>query len=131
MWASNTIYPGERRKLLPSQYSPIADLVFSSTQAIRGEQLDSSCDLQSAVYTAYVLAGNVLPWKAAADSGDVHAVLQARQSAAANPAILVTMLPGLAAWPLDLQQLAYAAMRGEECAAIIARQIVASQPGVS
>lgn len=126
VWACKTVYPGEQRKLLPSQYSPVSDPEYGSLEAIQGEELNNSCDLQSAVYTTYALAGNVLPWKAVADAGDVQAVIKTRLSAAADPA----MMPGLTAWPQDVQQLAHAAMRGEQHAATIARQIAANQQSV-
>ena len=92
-----------------SCYSSIRDPFFSSLEALQGSSLTSSSDIQSVVYTAVVLSGHELPWAAAASAGDRDAVVRARHALAAQP----TSLPGVSAWPQELQSVAHAAVRSD------------------
>jgi len=120
--AASALPEGQRRGYSLASYSPIADLRFSSVQALLGKRLDASCDLQSVVYTALVLQGDVLPWEAAAAAGDLDGVVKQRQDAARNPA---AALPGILHWPAAVQQMAVAAVECQEKVLKLARDIAA------
>ena len=124
--ADSVLRDAYRPLMSPAHYSPVIDPMYSSAEALLLQPLGPSSDMQSLVFCLMSLDGIQLPWELAAAAGDHKQVLAIRERVA-NAVDPVAAL-GVGDWPLQLQQLACAAIKCEKSTSTLALTIAEAAP---